>query len=94
MRDNDEITGLFRNRLTNTEMTVQDGFWEKLQKDLSQTEAAAGQRKTLLLSPRLCRIAAAASVIFVLGVCISSILVFFSERRNKRSFYASCHHDS
>lgn len=86
MRDNDEITGLFRNRLTNTEMTVQDGFWEKLQKDLSQTEAVAGQRKTLLLSPRLCRIAAAASVIFVLGVASAAFWYFSPKEEIKEAF--------
>ena len=30
MRENDEITGLFRSRLAGAEMTVREGFWEKL----------------------------------------------------------------
>ena len=36
MKGNDEITGLFRSRLAGAEMTVRDGFWEKLQGDLSK----------------------------------------------------------
>lgn len=38
MKGNDEITGLFRSRLTGTEMTVRDGFWEELQGNLSAIE--------------------------------------------------------
>ena len=29
MKGNDEITGLFRSRLSGAEMTVRDGFWER-----------------------------------------------------------------
>ncbi|WP_291529438.1 outer membrane beta-barrel protein [Bacteroides sp. UBA939] len=39
MKGNDEITGLFRSRLTGAEMTVRDGFWEELQGELSAIEA-------------------------------------------------------
>ena len=35
MREKDEITGLFRSRLSGTEMTVRDGFWEQLQELLA-----------------------------------------------------------
>lgn len=28
MRENDEITGLFRSRLAGAEMTVREGFWK------------------------------------------------------------------
>ena len=38
MKGNDEITGLFRNRLSGAEMTVRDGFWEELKSDLSRVE--------------------------------------------------------
>ena len=34
MRENDEITGLFRSRLAGAEMTVREDFWEGLQRDL------------------------------------------------------------
>ena len=33
MRENDEITGLFRSRLAGAEMTVREDFWEGLQRD-------------------------------------------------------------
>ena len=36
MKGNDEITGLFRSRLSGAEMTVRDGFWEELKGDLSR----------------------------------------------------------
>ena len=37
MREKDEITGLFRSRLSGTEMTVREGFWEQLQDCLLYT---------------------------------------------------------
>lgn len=59
-RENDEITDLFRSRLGNAEMTVREGFWEELNKDV----ATAGQQKRRML---FFRVAAAASVLLVLG---------------------------
>lgn len=59
-RENDEITDLFRLRLGSAEMTVRDGFWEELNRDV----AAAGQQKRRML---FFRVAAAASVLLVLG---------------------------
>lgn len=59
-RENDEITDLFRSRLGNAEMTVRDGFWEELNKDV----ATVGQQKRRML---FFRVAAAASVLLVLG---------------------------
>ena len=41
MKGNDEITGLFRSRLSGAEMTVRDGFWEELKGDLSRVETDA-----------------------------------------------------
>ncbi len=32
MRENDEITGLFRNRLSGAEIPVREGFWEELER--------------------------------------------------------------
>lgn len=63
MREKDEITGLFRSRLSGTEMTVRDGFWEQLQEDAASP--AAGRKRAIVLSPKYYRVAAAASVIFM-----------------------------
>ena len=77
MRENDEITGLFRSRLAGAEMTVREGFWEKLQEDVASP--AASRKKAAFLSPKYYRIAAAASVIFVLGG-VSAAFWFFSPK--------------
>ena len=74
MRENDEITGLFRSRLAGAEMTVREDFWEGLQRDLPSPVAAKGRR--LLLSPRFHRVAAAASVVFVLGAASAAFWYF------------------
>ena len=50
MREKDEITGLFRSRLSGTEMTVRDGFWEQLQEDAASS--AAGRKRAAVLSPK------------------------------------------
>ena len=92
MRENDEITGLFRSRLAGAEMTVREGFWEKLQEDVASP--AASRKKAAFLSPKYYRIAAAASVIFVLGRRFGSFLVFLSERRNKGCFHTSSGFDT
>ena len=53
MREKDEITGLFRSRLSGTEMTVRDGFWEQLQEDAASP--AAGRKRAAVLSPKYYR---------------------------------------
>ena len=61
MRENDEITGLFRSRLSGAEMTVRDGFWEELKGDLSRVETDAtntsAATKRSVLTPRFYRVA-------------------------------------
>ena len=56
MKGNDEITGLFRSRLSGAEMTVRDGFWEELKGDLSRVETDAtntsAATKRSVLTPR------------------------------------------
>lgn len=93
MRENDEITGLFRSRLAGAEMTVREDFWEGLQRDLPSPVAAKG-RRPLFLSPRFHRVAAAASVVFVLGAAFCRFLVFLSERGNQGGLYTSGGHDA
>ena len=49
MRENDEITGLFRSRLAGAEMTVREGFWEKLQEDVASPAASRKKAAISLL---------------------------------------------
>ena len=89
MRENDEITGLFRSRLAGAEMTVREDFWEGLQRDLPSPVAAKGRRQLFLspLSPsRLCCICT--------GSCFCRFLVFLSERGNQGGLYTSGGHDA
>ena len=81
MRENDEITGLFRSRLAGAEMTVREDFWEGLQRDLPSPVAAKG-RRPLFLSPRFT------------GSCFGRFLVFLSERGNQGGLYTSGGHDA
>lgn len=100
MRENkNEITGLFRNRLANAEMTVRDGFWEQLQEGLLQAEAADGKaaatgtspaaterKKPIVLSPGFYRVAAAASVVLVLGAASAAFWYFSPKEEIKEAF--------
>lgn len=100
MREKDKITGLFRTRLAGAEMTVRKGFWEELQRDLPQVaatdeghtaeplsaSAAASNQKRLPLTPRFCRVAAAASVVFVLGAASAALWYFSPKEEIKEAF--------
>ena len=76
MREKNEITGLFRSRLAGTEMTVREGFWEKLREDVASFSK--------ILSGGGCRIR-----YICVGSRIGRFLVLLSERGNKGSLYAS-----
>ena len=71
-RENDEITDLFRSRLGHAEMTVRDGFWEELSRDVA---VSSHQRRRVLFF----RVAAAASVLLVLAAS-SAAFWFFSPK--------------
>lgn len=96
MKGNDEITGLFRGRLADAEMTVRDGFWEELQSDLSQIgTGAAGttaafasglKQRRAILTPRFYRVAAAASVVMVLGAASAAFLYFSPKEEIQEAF--------
>lgn len=86
MRENDEITGLFRSRLAGAEMTVREDFWEGLQRDLPSPVAAKG-RRPLFLSPRFHRVAAAASVVFVLGAASAAFWYFSPKEEIKEPLH-------
>lgn len=84
MRDKDELTGLFRSRLNGAGMTVREGFWERLQEDMPPS--AASRKKTAFLSPKYYRVAAAASVVFVLGAASAAFWYFSPKEEIKEAF--------
>lgn len=97
MKESDKITGLFRNRLTDAQMTVREGFWEELQADLSQADkmvapvipaatATAEGRKTSVFSPGFYRVAAAASVVMLLGAASAAFWFFSPKEEIKEAF--------
>ncbi len=85
MRENDEITGLFRRRLGKAEMEVREGFWEELQRDLPKAEMVSHQ-KNIPFSPRFYRVVAAASVVFVLGAASAAFWYFSPKEEIKQAF--------
>ena len=87
MREKDEITGLFRSRLSGTEMTVRDGFWEQLQEDAASP--AAGRKRAAVLSPKYYRGGSCRIRYICAGSRFGRFLVFLSERGDKGSLYAS-----
>ena len=90
MKGNDEITGLFRSRLSGAEMTVRDGFWEELKGDLSRVEPDAtntsAATKRSVLTPRFYRVAAAASVVLVLGAASAAFWYFSPKDELQEAF--------
>ncbi len=84
MSEKDKITELFRNRLSDAEMPVRDGFWEALQHDLPAAPVKGS--KWLVLSPKFYRAAAAASVIFVLGAASAAFWYFSPKEEIKEAF--------
>lgn len=69
MKEKDELTALFRDRLKESEMPVRDGFWEELSGDLLRMEdgTASGKRRSLPVVYYR-RLAVAASAALLLGV--------------------------
>lgn len=80
MRENDEITTLFRNRLADARMEVREGFWEQIQGDIPAAS------KHLFLSPKYYRIVAAASVTLLLGVASAAFWYYTSQEEVKEAF--------
>ncbi len=81
MKENDSLTGLFRNRLSGAEMPVREGSWEKLQQALPPMAATGGKRTAgiIPLHRTLYRVAAAAAVLLVLGG-VSAAFWYFSPK--------------
>lgn len=84
MRENNEITGLFRSRLAGAEMEVRDGFWEELQAGLAPAAPLADSR--FWHSSRFHRMAAAASVLLVLGVASAAFWYFSPKEEIREAF--------
>lgn len=78
MKGNDEITDLFRSRLSGSEMMVRDGFWEELRNDLPRTHVFA--------TPLFYRVAAAASVALVLGAASAAFWYFSPKEEIQDAF--------
>ena len=70
-KENDELTDLFRSRLTEAELPVRETCWEKLEKDLP---VAVRHRKLMIY-----RFSAAASVLLVL-MAASAAFWYFSPK--------------
>lgn len=77
-RENDEITDLFRSRLTDAEMPVRDGFWE----ELSQGVTVCQHRRRLVFY----RITAAASVLLVLAASSAAFWYFSPKEEMEKAF--------
>ena len=97
MKNNDGLENLFRNRLGNARMELRDGFWEDLQHDLLQaapeadgeTDKAEGllvAGKRRFLSPRYYRVAAAASVVLILGAASAAFWHFSPKEEIRDAF--------
>lgn len=85
MKNKDELVGLFRSRLGDSQMDVRDGFWESLQKDLpdAATTVVPGKRKKMLW---LYRVSVAASVLLLLGVGSVAIWHFSPKEEIQHAF--------
>lgn len=82
--NNEEIVGLFRQKLGRAEMPVNDGFWEALERDLPASGIAESKRR--ILSPSFYRIAAAASVVLVLGMASAAFWFFSPKEEMEEAF--------
>lgn len=77
-RENDELTDLFRSRLSNAEMTVREGFWN----EVSASVSVARRHRKLVLT----RLAAAASVLLVLGMSSAAFWYFSPKDEIEQAF--------
>lgn len=78
-RENDEITDLFRSRLGHAEMTVREGFWEELNRDVA---VSSRQRRRIVFF----RVAAAASVLLVLAASSAAFWFFSPKEEMEEAF--------
>ena len=79
MKEND-ITEIFRQKLTNAEMPVRDGFWDELAHSLSNASPTIPHAKRNIRL-RMYRVMSAASVLLLLGM--TSIILWYFLPRNE-----------
>lgn len=84
MKENEEIAGLFRQKLDKAELPVNDGFWEELERDLPASGLSEGKRR--IGFPSFYRIAAAASVVLVLGMASAAFWYFSPKEEMEEAF--------
>lgn len=77
-RENDEITNLFRSRLSDVEMPVRDGFWEELNKGVADSRH---HRRLIFF-----RVTAAASVLLVLAASSAAFWYFSPKEDIEQAF--------
>ena len=77
-KENDEISDLFRSRLSHATMDVREDFWQELNSDLH----VYGRRRRLLFF----RVAAAASVLLVLAASSAAIWFFSPKEELEEAF--------
>lgn len=77
-KENDEISDLFRSRLSHATMDVREDFWQELNSDLH----VYGRRRHLLFF----RVAAAASVLLVLAASSTAIWFFSPKEEIEEAF--------
>lgn len=77
MNGKDELNDLFKTRLSDAEMPVRDGFWDALSDDIAE------RPRRIALFPRL---AAAASVLLILGVASAAFWYFSPQEEVGQAF--------
>lgn len=77
-KENDEISELFRNRLSHAEMDVREDFWQELSSDINVCQR---HRRLVFF-----RVAAAASVLMVLAASSAAFWIFSPKEEIEEAF--------
>lgn len=87
MKENEDITGMFRSRLGDVGMEVREGFWEELQSDpaFGAVPSAVSDKRPFLF-PLLPRVAAAVAGICVLGAASAAFWYFSPKEQLEEAF--------
>ena len=82
MKRENDLTDMFRSRLSDAGMEVREGFWQALEQDLATAEVP----RRLPVRSWLPRLAAAASVLLVLGFASATFWYFSTRDEVKEAF--------